>query len=162
MIAAVQHQNFDPNRCTPAGYWRVAAEYAVAARSVQAVSDRLLFPTLQLHGQAIELALKAFLLKRGMKLQDVEATRHRLTQALKAARLRRLGTEVKLSRLDIMLIQLLDVNYSRHRFRYIVTGATQVPDIALLSQLCERLVLGLEQYCTGMQWGLARLTRARR
>lgn len=162
MIAAVQDQNFDPDRSTPAGYWRVAAEYVVAAMSVQAVSDRLLFPTLQLHGQAIELALKAFLLKRGMKLQDVKATRHRLTQALKAARLRRLGTEVKLSRRDIMLIQLLDVNYSRHRFRYIVTGATQVPDIALLSQLCERLVLGLEQYCTGMQWGLARLTRVRR
>lgn len=153
---------FDPDRSTPAGYWRVAAEYAVAARVVQAASDRLHFPTLQLHGQAIELALKAFLLKRGMKLQDVESMRHRLTQVLKASRLRRLGTEVKLSRQDIVLIQLLDVNYSKHRFRYIVTGATQVPETAPLSQITERLVLGLEQYCTGMQWGLDRLTRTRR
>ncbi len=154
--------NFYPDRSTPAGYWRVAAEYAVAAKSVQSVSDRLLFPTLQLHGQAIELSLKAFLLKRGMKLQDVETMRHRLTQALKVARSRRLGTEVKLSRRDVMLIQLLDLNYSKHRFRYIVTGATQVPDTALLAQLSERLVLGLEHYCTGMQWGLARFTRGPR
>lgn len=153
--------NFDPDRSTPAGYWRVAAEYAVAAMAVQAVSDRLFFPPLQMHGQAIELALKAFLLKRGMTLQEVEAMRHRLTQALETSRRRKLGREVKLSGRDIMLIRLLDLNYSKHRFRYIFAGATQVPDAALLSQLSERLVLGLEQYCTGMQRGLARLTRAR-
>jgi hypothetical protein len=97
-----------------------------------------------------------------MKLQDVEAMRHQLTQALKVARSRRLGTEVKLSRREVMLIQLLDLNYAKHRFRYIVTGATQVPDTALLAQLSERLVLSLEQYCTGVQWGLARFTKGRR
>lgn len=85
--------------------------------------------------------------------------RHRLTQILKTTRLRRLGTEVKLSRRDIMLIQVLDVNYSQHRLRYIVTGATQVPNTDLVSQLTERLVLGLEHYCTGMQWGFSRLAR---
>ena len=153
---------WDPDRSTAAGYWRVSAEYVIAARLVNASSNRLFFPILQLHGQAIELALKAFLLKRGMALQEVEGMRHRLTDLLITSRRRRLGTEVKLGRRDILLIKLLDANYSKHRFRYIVSGATQVPAKAPLSKLSERLVVSLEKYCTGMQGGLDRLARARR
>ena len=153
---------FDPERSTAAGYWRVAAEYAAAGQLTLQHSNRLLFPVMQLHGQAIELSLKAFLLKRGTSLHQVEAMRHRLTDVLQAARARRLGTEVKLSPRDVAMIELLDQNYSKHRFRYIVTGATRVPEVAQLSQLTHRLVVGLEKYCTGMQWGLARFVKPKR
>ena len=153
---------FDPTRSTSAGYWRLAAEYVIAAQSVNARSERLLFPCMQLHGQAIELALKAFLLKRGTTLQDVESMRHRLTDILKAARSRRLGLEIKLHANDLATIYLLDQNYSIHRFRYIVTGATRVPEMARLLYISERIVAGLEKYCTGMRFGLSHISPLRK
>ena len=57
-----------------------------------------MLPALQLYGQSLELALKAFLLKRGTSLDEVERLRHRLAEILAAARRRRLGTCVKLTK----------------------------------------------------------------
>lgn len=68
---------FDPARSTPTGYWRFAAEYWLAGNTVQSKMPELIVPTLQLYGQSLELALKAFLLKRGVTLKQVEAFRHR-------------------------------------------------------------------------------------
>jgi HEPN domain-containing protein len=145
---------YDPTRSTPAGYWRFAAQYFHAAQAVKAAhQQQLLFPLLQLYGQSIELALKAFLLERGSSLSDINNLRHDLSNILALARRRRLGTEVKLGQSDLALIQLLNENYSIHRFRYIVTGATQIPQPDFISPICERLVAGLEQYCTGQKMG---------
>ena len=146
----------DPARSTPAGYWRFSAEYFLAAQAVQAKSHKLLAPTLQLYGQALELALKAFLLKRGVTLAQVEGMRHPLADILKFSRNRRLGTEVKLTANDIALINLLSENYAKHRFRYIVTGSTRVPEPRYIAALCERVIAGLERYCTGYLWGISR------
>ena len=146
----------DPSRSTPAGYWRLSKEYYLAARAVQTELPRLLAPTLQLYGQSLELALKAFLLKRGVTLSQVEALRHRLSDILRLSRIRRLGTEVKLGAADIALINLLSDNYSRHRFRYIVTGFTRLPEPQYIASICERVVGGLERYCTGLSWGISR------
>jgi len=150
---------FDPTRSTPSGYWRFAAEYALAAQAVQTSVPRAVAPALQLHGQAIELALKSFLLKRGERIEDVEALRHKLTDILRTARSRRLGTVVKLDNEELAIINLLSKSYVKHRFRYIVTGITVVPDINSLSALTEKLVVGLEEYCTGKKWGLGRIAR---
>ena len=111
--------SLDPMRSTAHGFWRYSAEYFHAAEAVRGVKGReLLMPALQLYGQSIELALKAFLLKRGVPLGDVKKLSHKLTEILALARKRRLGTEVKLSQRDIALIQLLGANYAMHRFRY--------------------------------------------
>jgi hypothetical protein len=148
--------SFDPQRSTPTGYWHFAAQYFHAAQAVNAASSRLIFPALQLYGQSIELVLKAFLLKRGATLQEVNAMRHRLADILQAARRRKLGVEVKLDKNELALIQLLSENYAVHRFRYIVTGATRVPQPAFIDPICERLLVKLEMYCTGTAWGLHR------
>ncbi|MBT9569369.1 MAG: hypothetical protein IV085_13855 [Thiobacillus sp.] len=149
--------NFDPTRSTPVGYWHFAAQYFHAAQAVKNTDEqRLTLPALQLYGQSIELALKAFLLQRGVSLQDVEKLRHKLTEIVALARRRHLGTEVKLNRHDLTLIHLLSENYSTHRFRYIVTGVMKIPQPESIAPVCERLVAGLEQYCTGLSWGLGR------
>ncbi len=148
--------NFDPARSTPTGYWHLSAQYFHAAEAVRATPKNLMFPTLQLYGQSIELCLKAFLLKRGNTLAEVNGMRHRLSQIVAVARKRRLGTEVKLSDHDLALINLLNQNYATHRFRYIVTGPTSIPDPSYIASISERLLSGLELYCTGIAWGLRR------
>lgn len=156
----------DPSRSTPRGFWRFAAEYLLAARAVHAELDAgasLLYPTLHLYGLALELALKAFLLKRGVPLKDVRKLWHNLVDAMTLARRRRLGRLVKLSRQDMSTIRALNVTYSSTELRYKRTGSTKVPrDVAGVARIAERLVVGVETYCAGYTGQLARLQRRRR
>jgi hypothetical protein len=147
----------DPKRSTAHGFWRYAVGYYHAGEAVREAPGRpLTMPALQLYGQSIELSLKAFLLKRGVPLTAVRTLSHRLEDILSAARLRRLGTQVKLTRMDLDLIALLGVNYALHRFRYMESGPTKVPELEAIAAVAERLVASLEKYCTGMVWGIDR------
>ena len=110
---------------------------------------QLFYPTLQLYGIAIELSLKAFLLKRGLTLDQVRALSHNLEKTLALARRRKLGREVKLDPREIAAIHVLNINYSTHRFRYIVTGSTKVPQLVYIERAAKELVVGLEYLCTG-------------
>ena len=132
------------------GFWRFSRDYLRAAKAVEAASDdSVSFPALYLYGLTIELALKAFLLKRGLTLQKVKGFSHRLHEILLEARSRKLGLEVKLSQNDVRVIRLLDVIYSNHELRYIVTGTVRVPPLTEVAAIADRLVRGLESYCTG-------------
>jgi len=98
-MKVVTNANTVMARSTPHGFWRFAANYMLAARIVEVrihEEGQLFFPTLQLYGIAIELALKAFLLKRGLTLNQVRSLSHDLAKALALARRRKLGREVKL------------------------------------------------------------------
>ena len=140
----------DPNRSTPVGFWRFSRDYLRAARSVRSAhGEKLLFPLLYLYGLSIELALKAFLLQRGASLSEVKHLSHRLVALLAAARRRKLGHEVKLSRSQLAAVRALDRTYSSDQLRYIVTGSTVVPQIPILAETAEAIVIGIENYCTG-------------
>lgn len=142
----------DPTRSTPFGFWRMARDYLHAARAVRAAhGERKLYPLLYLYGLAIELALKAFLLKRGNSLRGLKHLSHQLDHVLRLARRRHLGREIKLSHREVASIHVLDVTYSSDHLRYIVTGSTVIPRIAALSSAAETLVRGLEHYCTGFR-----------
>jgi HEPN domain-containing protein len=150
-----QTGSFNQARSTPHGFWRFAADYYFAAEAVRTFpGPELLMPALQLYGQAIELALKAFLMQRGNSLQEVKNLSHGLSEILLQARKRKLGREIKLTRSDIALIDLLDINYVAHRFRYIQSGSTRVPTLLSISKVTERILAGLEKYCTGACRGL--------
>lgn len=139
-------------RSTPHGFWRFAANYLLAARAVDVKiieEGQLFFPALQLYAISIELSLKAFLLKRGCTLADVRALSHNLIKALALARRHKLGRYVKLDRREIAAIQILDITYSTHKLRYIVTGVTKVPQLVYIARSAQALVLGLELFCTG-------------
>ena len=145
----------DPKRSTAHGFWRYSVNYFHAGEAVRHSPGRPLpMPALQLYGQSIELSLKAFLLKRGVPLTTVRTLSHRLDDAIRVARRRRLGTQVKLRREDVDLIVLLNANYALHRFRYIESGSTRLPELEAIASVSRRLVAGLEKYCTGMVWGL--------
>ena len=139
-----------PTRSTPFGFWRFSAEYLLAARAVRAAhGERVLFPLLYLYGLSIELALKAFLLRRGESLSRVKNLSHRLTALLDLARKRKLGREVRLAARQLTAIRTLGITYSSDQLRYIVTGVTSVPSLADLAEAAEVVVIGLEQFCTG-------------
>jgi len=69
----------------------------------------------------------------------------------RSARRHKLGREVKLDRREIAAIQILDINYSSHRLRYIVTGATKTPQLIYMERAAKSLVLGFEFLCTGIK-----------
>ena len=140
-------------RSTAHGFWRFSADYLLAARQVDvkiAENGHLFFPVLQLYGTSIELSLKAFLLKRGRTLAEIRALSHNLTKTLALARCHKLGLSVKLDRREVAAIQVLDVTYSKHQLRYIVTGTTKVPQLVYVARAAQELVLGLEYLCTGV------------
>jgi hypothetical protein len=64
---------------------------------------------------------------------------------------------VKLERREVAAIHLLDINYSTHRLRYILTGSTKVPQLVYIERAAKDLVVGLEYLCTGAR---GRLTYA--
>jgi hypothetical protein len=141
-------------RSTPHGFWRFSADYWLAARTVEAKlreEGHLFFPLFQLYGIAIELGLKAFLLKRGLTLDQVRGLSHNLTKILALARHHKLGRAVKLERREVAAIRVLDINYSSHRLRYIVTGSTVLPELIYISRAAQSIVLGLELLCTGLE-----------
>ena len=109
----------------------------------------MFFPALQLYATSIELSLKAFLLKRGKTLAEMKALSHNLTNTLAIARRHKLGRSVKLDRREIAAIEILNITYSSHQLRYIVTGATKVPQLVYIARAARGLVLGLEHLCTG-------------
>jgi hypothetical protein len=133
----------DPTRSTAHGFWRFSADYLLAARAVDVKlkdEGRLFFPTLHLYGLAIELSLKAFLLKRGVSLQTLRRDiSHSLTKALTLARRHKLGRVVRLSRAEVNAIRALDLTYSSNQLRYIVTGSTKVPQLVEVTRASEQL-----------------------
>lgn len=107
------------------------------------------FPTLNLYGISIELALKAFLLQRGKSLSQVKNLSHSLTKAMKLARRHKLGRLVKFDAKELAAIYALDTTYSSGRLRYIGTEIITLPVALYISRAAEELVLGLEEYCSG-------------
>ena len=142
----------DPARSTPHGFWMFSADYLLAARCVDThirKTSGVYFPTLNLYGIAIELSLKAFLLKRGKSLDEIKNLSHNLTKTLTLARTHKLGRVVKLERREIAAIHGLNITYSSNKLRYIVTGIVSVPNLVYISRAAEELVVGLEEMCTG-------------
>jgi hypothetical protein len=54
-----------------------------------------------------------------------------------------------MDRRELDAVRLLDVTYSTNLLRYIVTGATTVPQLVYVARAAEELVVGLEFLCTG-------------
>lgn len=147
------------SRSSPQGFWRYSADYLLAARCVDThlhKSARVHFPTLNLYGIAIELSLKAFLLKRGKSLKDVKGLSHDLDKAVTMARTHKLGREVKLDKNELVAIKVLNITYSSSRLRYIDSGTSSVPVLLYLSRAAERLVVDLEMFCTGKRGRIER------
>ena len=137
-------------RTTSAGLWRFAKEYAVAADVAQkAVGQRFSHPAYFLHGRAIELALKAFLVARGTPYSKLRNRPfgHDLSALLKEARRRKLGQFAKFGAKEIAAISQLNNEYASKNLEYIVTGTFSIPDSFGVQLFTWHLVTSLERYC---------------
>ena len=138
------------SRTDPLGFWRHALEFASAARAVRLESrGNVSLPAYYLLGHSVELPLKAFLLARGIPLRQLRSRSfgHDLVALLAEARRRRLGMEVRLTPVDMGVIQLLNYEYVAKRYEYRETGVYRIPDASLAQDVADRLVSGLKEYC---------------
>jgi hypothetical protein len=141
----------DPERTTPVGLARYATEFFEAAL---AADDKLgktdgyeviaPIPVMFLVGQSIELALKAYLLFKGVDLRTLRRDYgHELHRSLRKAKELGLYDVVKFSEEEEGVVELLDSLYSTKQLQYIVTGAKTFPVFGPLESVTKKLVSGI-------------------
>lgn len=136
-------------RTTSLGFWRHAKEFADAGSLVlNQAGSRVSLPAYYLLGHSIELSLKAFLVGRRLTVAKLrsKAFGHDLRVCLEEARRLKLGREVKLTRLEVGVIQLLSFDYAAKRFEYRETGVYHLPLINVLEKVTHKLVHGLKEF----------------
>ncbi|MDL2338190.1 MAG: hypothetical protein QFE16_10145 [Pseudomonadota bacterium] len=141
----------DSTRTTPIGLARYAGEFMEAALAADAKMGKkdgyervAPIPVMFLVGQSIELALKAFLLARGVTLRQLRTDYgHELHRSLRKAKELGLLEVVPLESEDINAIELLDHLYATKQLQYIVTGANSFPVFGLLQSAALKLVYGI-------------------
>jgi hypothetical protein len=141
----------DPERTTSIGLARYATEFFEAAL---AADDKLggeegyeivaPVPVMFLVGQAVELALKAYLLAKGVGLRQLRRDYgHELHRSLRKAKELGLSDVVPLSPDEEDILSLLDGLYSTKQLQYIVTGAKTFPVFGPLEKVARKLIYGI-------------------
>ena len=138
----------DPNRTTPIGGLRYAADYLEAANNVDEKMGKKKgyeiispIPVYFLVGQSIELALKAFLLSKGVSLRDLRKKYgHDLHRSYRKAKEVGLAELVISTDEELSAIGWLDNLYSSKQLQYIVTGAKTFPLFSPLQTAASKLV----------------------
>lgn len=98
-------------------------------------------PVMFLVDQSIELALKAFLASRGIRLRKLRLDYgHKLHRSLRKAKELGLFDLVTLSEEELCVIELLDELYSSKQLQYIITGPKRFPVFGPLERAALKLV----------------------
>jgi hypothetical protein len=129
------HIHEDPSRTTPIGLARYAEDFLRASlkaddgmgggREHDFVAP---IPVLYLAGHSIELALKAFLLHKGVTLRDLRVKYgHDLGRCFKKAKELGLLGHAKFEDVEVAAFEVLDDLYSSKQLEYIATGAKTFP-----------------------------------
>lgn len=101
-------------------------------------------PVMFLVGQSIELALKAYLLAKGVELRKLRRDYgHELHRSLRKAKELGLADVVTLSDEEENVLVLLDALYSTKQLQYIITGAKTFPVFGPLESAARKLVYGI-------------------
>jgi hypothetical protein len=138
----------DPSRTTPIGLVRYGCNFMEAAL---AADDKMgskegyeivaPIPVLFLVGQAIELALKSYLLANGVELRKLRRDYgHELHRSLRKAKELGLPNIVKLTEEEESVIEVLDKLYATKQLQYIVTGAKTFPSFGPLESAALKLL----------------------
>ena len=147
------HPHDDPTRTTPIGMLRYASDFMEAALAADDKMGKrkgyeLLapIPVMFLVGQAVELALKSFLLKRGVSLRNLRHDYgHDLHRSLRKAKELGLHSLVTVTDEDMGVLQLLDDLYSSKQLQYIVTGPKTFPIFGPLQRVALKLIHAVGQ-----------------
>ena len=101
-------------------------------------------PVMFLVGQSIELALKAYLVAKGVTLRQLRTDYgHELHRSLRKAKELGLLDVVSLDAEDMNAIELLDHSYASKQLQYIVTGAKTYPVFGPLERAALKLIHGI-------------------
>jgi hypothetical protein len=140
------------NRTTAFGAWRFADEYCRAAAAVNSIAtgcEDLVSPRYYLLGHSIELALKAFLLSKGVPLSELRSKKlgHDLEKALVRAEELGLQNAVTVSDQERADIILLNKTYQSKEHEYISTGSFQVPKMERLLAILHKVLPAIRATC---------------
>lgn len=141
------------NRTTAFGTWRFADDYRRAAAAVQGVAQHdmdISAPRYYLLGHAIELSLKAFLLAKGVSLEELRSMKlfgHDLEKCLQRADSLGLKENVHLNEGERGCISLLNRTYKKKEHEYITTGYTVWPPHQALFSIIENILSGIKEVC---------------
>lgn len=133
---------------TPFGLLRYAEEYRLAAELVRH-NESLVMPAYMLLGHCYEVALKAFLLARGMEIRELSSRPygHNLDELWAEALRRRIDRLYAMSAIAGEVIATLNRHFATHEFRYIRTGTKTVPRWDFAGPIAKNLTHGLHDYC---------------
>lgn len=151
------HLHENPTRTTPIGLIRYAFEFMEAALAADDKMGRRSgfeiiapVPVMFLTGQSIELALKSFLLLKGIPLNKLRKDYgHNLHRSLRKAKELGLFSIVSLSEAELETIEILNTLYSSKELQYIVTGTKKYPAFGPLAHATRRLL-----HCIGHAVGI--------
>jgi hypothetical protein len=137
------------NLTTPLGLCRYSHDYFDSSRALQSLVNKpsefqlvSQMPHLYLMGRSLELALKAFLLKKGLTLDELRSKKygHNLKKCFdKALELGLVGTP-SFEGPEIGVLELLNELYVSKRLEYIETGEMQIPLFYWLQVLATKLI----------------------
>lgn len=141
----------DPTRTTSIGLLRYGAEFMEAALAADEKmghkKDHEIIapvPVMFLVGQAIELALKSYLLLKGVELSKLrQKYGHDLHRCLRKAKELGLLDTVPLQPDEETAIEILNPLYASKQLQYIVTGAKTFPVFGPLERAAVRLLKGV-------------------
>ena len=141
----------DPSRTTPIGLLRFGAEFMEAALAADEKMGHKKgheiiapVPVMFLVGQAIELALKSFLLAKGVELTKLRFKYgHDLHRCLKKAKELGLLNDVPLHADEENAIEILNPLYASKQLQYIETGPKTFPVFGPLERAAVRLLKGV-------------------
>jgi hypothetical protein len=127
---------------TPSGFQLHAKEFFVAAQLILSQHNNVSLPSYFLLGRSIELALKAFLLSRGLTPPELKSRKlgHNLDALFDKAIALGLEDELTITDLEKGTLQLLNYDYLEKRFEYRVTNGTYaLPFIDVTAQIAWKL-----------------------
>jgi hypothetical protein len=141
------------NRTTAFGTWRFASEYLRAAEAVEAVAKSdmdIPAPRYYLLGHGIELALKAFLLSKGVPLEELRSMKlmgHELEKALVRAEGMGFSDLVTFSGEERAAVELLNKTYQPKEHEYITIGYVVWPQTTLLFSILNKVLPAIKALC---------------
>lgn len=145
----------DAPRETPEGFLLHANEFFLAAELVLNRANGVVsLPAYFLFGRSIELSLKAFLLRCGMKITKLRSPKfgHDLSALLDEAMKRGLICEVPLNQREVAVVHLLNEDYEKKKYEYLITrGTYSLPLIEVTEEVSRKLANELKEFCSSLK-----------
>ena len=139
--------NADPTRTTPTGLASYAREYFYAARAADDVigsrpgyEGHAPMPVMHLIAHSIELALKAYLLHRGVPLERLRAIGHDLIDCWNCSTEHGIGELIELTETDMDVLEIINHLHKSTELRYIVTGPKTFPVFGPLKIMAKKIL----------------------